>query len=156
LIIRANPKYNLHDDIWCLFYLEDAIQYFVEANNRRMNEGLGHLQHSFVAFLMHLLPQTRILLQYLLHEQQQQQQQMNVMRSGGSVGGANFAYNVLSSSGITVSYHAHKLDSSSSSSNSFHFSNITNNGGGPPPALSNSHYRTIGTIDQHFQQILSR
>jgi hypothetical protein len=115
-----------------------------------MNEGLGHLQHSFVAFLMHLLPQTRILLQYHIHEQQQQQQQINAIKSGGS----NFAFNVLSS-GITISYHAHKLDSSSPS-NSFHFSNFANNGGGPPPALSNSHYRTIGTIDQHFQQILSR
>jgi hypothetical protein len=27
---------------------------------------------------------------------------------------------------------------------------------GPPAALNNSQYRTIGTLDQNFQQILSR
>jgi hypothetical protein len=27
---------------------------------------------------------------------------------------------------------------------------------GPPPAASESHYQTIGTLDQHFERIISK
>ena len=75
LIIRANPKFNIPEDIWCLFYVEEAIQFFVD-QMRRATEPITSLHMSFGAFLMHLLPQTRILFQYLQHEQAYQQVNM--------------------------------------------------------------------------------
>jgi hypothetical protein len=113
LIIRANAKFNIPEDIWCLFYMEDAMNYFLEQQRRNLESAVtpvvssssassssssnsSLLQSSFGAFLMQLLPQTRILFQYLQHEQayqqvnmrQQQQQshhlpfQFNSMQSG--------------------------------------------------------------------------
>jgi hypothetical protein len=82
LIIRANQKFNIPHDIWCLFYLEDAIQHFLEQvhhntnlepnsnnNNNNHNSLPSSLQLSFGSFLMYLLPQTKLLFQYLQHEQ---------------------------------------------------------------------------------------
>jgi hypothetical protein len=86
LIIRANQKFNIPHDIWCLFYLEDAIQHFLEQvhqstnqehnsnnNNNNLNSPPSSLQLSFGSFLMYLLPQTKLLFQYLQHEQAFQQ-----------------------------------------------------------------------------------
>lgn len=142
LIIRANPKFNIQEDIWCLFYVEDAINYFLE-QLRRSTEAMNSLQMSFGAFLVHLLPQTRILFQYLQHEQAYQQVNMRQMHNP-------FQLNSLAS-GITVSYYAHRTEGT----NSFNPLQTVSETG-PPSALNNSQYRTIGTLDQNFQQILAK
>lgn len=99
---------------------------------------------SFGAFLVHLLPQTRILYQYLQHEQAYQQVNMRQQHH------MPFQFNSMQS-GITISYYSHRTEGLA----------ISNplqsvNESGPPAALNTSHYRTIGTLDQNFQQILSR
>jgi hypothetical protein len=190
LIIRANAKFNIPEDIWCLFYMEDATNYFLEQQRRNLESAVppvvvsssssssssnsSLLQSSFGAFLMQLLPQTRILFQYLQHEQayqqvnmrQQQQQshhlpfQFNSMQSGNHFG-FSFLFSSLFHSinvfilfyrlGIAISYYSHRTEGMNSS-NPLQVISET----GPPAALNNSQYRTIGTLDQNFQQILSR
>jgi hypothetical protein len=146
------------EDIWCLFYLEDAVNYFMETlslQRRSSGEGGGvssssfsAFDTSFAAFLVHLLPQTRILLQYLHHQQQQQQQQASFLATASSVTGS-FSF---PSPTITISYHSHRVDNSTGSL----VSSVNPLDNGPPQPVTNSFYRTIGTIDQDFQRILSR
>jgi hypothetical protein len=97
-ILRANAKFGIPEDIWCLFYMEDTMNYFLE-QQKNCSSASTSLQMSFAAFLMHLLPQTRVLFQYLQHEQavnsmRQQQQptqahhlpfQFNSIQSGNSL-----------------------------------------------------------------------
>jgi hypothetical protein len=157
MIIRANTKYHITEDIWCLFYLEDAVNYFMETLSlQRKSGGEGSsaassssFDTSFAAFLVHLLPQTRILLQYLHHQQQQQQQQATFLGTTSSSITGSFSF---PSPTITISYHSHRVDNTAGSL----ASSVNPLDNGPPQPVTNSFYRTIGTIDQDFQRILSR
>lgn len=97
LIIRANAKFNIQEDIWCVFYLEDAVHFFLE-QIRRSPEPLSSLQMSFSAFLLYLLPQTRILYQYLQHEQAYQQVNLRQGQHPSHQQAHPFQFNNMSSS----------------------------------------------------------
>lgn len=67
LIVRANPKYNISEDLWCLYYPEDALEQFSHHLNNLANSGQqsNPLDYSFAAFLCTLLPQTRDIFRHL-------------------------------------------------------------------------------------------
>ncbi len=67
LIVRANPKYNIAEDLWCLYYPEDAMEQFSNHLNNLANSGQqsNPLDYSFAAFLCTLLPQTRDIFRHL-------------------------------------------------------------------------------------------
>jgi hypothetical protein len=67
LIVRANPKYNIPEDLWCLYYPEDAMEQFSHhlANLSNSGQPSNPLDYSFAAFLCTLLPQTREIFRHL-------------------------------------------------------------------------------------------
>jgi hypothetical protein len=75
LIIRANPKYNIHEDLWCLYYPDDAVEQFTTqlTNMSSASQQPSPLDFSFAAFLCTLLPQTRDIMRNMQQHQQQQQ-----------------------------------------------------------------------------------
>lgn len=136
LIVRANPKYNIHEDLWCLYYPDDAVEQF---SNVLSNMGHGtNLDYSFAAFLSQLLPQTREVLRLLKGDTNQQ----NFAQYGSNA--------QQSTSIITIGYYAHQMESGS---NPF----LAVSQMGPPSAPSgSSQYRTLGNMDHPFHQILSK
>lgn len=109
-IIRANSKYQIYEDLWCLYYPEDINQQFIDrgqqllqyhqqqqaggtASNHVM---MANIQLSFAAFLAQLFPQLQTILLQMIQQhyqpQQQQQQQMNGFAS--SLGKTNY-YHII-------------------------------------------------------------
>lgn len=153
LILRANPHYGIVEDLWCLYYPDDALQQFV--TSMQMYNPNDTLAQSFIAYLMQLLPQTRCLMPFLVPDPQNSQ----------SPGGANWR------GPVTISYYAHRITANTASTPSAANNNAMNgNNGdgsgnplqwvaqqGPPAApASGQQYRTLGSIDQNCHLILSR
>lgn len=127
LIVRANKNLGIFEDVWCLYYPEDALQYF--ATQATSAFGQQNLNSSFAAFLFQLLPQTRVLMRYLRTDQ-----------AVASPWGVDPDQPI-----ITIGYYAHAADANSAAQL------------GPPPAPTSAfQYRTIGTLDQTFHQLISR
>lgn len=107
------------------------------------------LAQSFAAYLMQLLPQLRILMQYLAP-------------NGQSIGGAGAGAGAGSGGGfwqghITVSYFAHIHAATTATATGSEIAGGNASSLGPPPApISMQQYRTLGSADQNAHLLLSR
>lgn len=150
MVVRANAQYGIVEDLWCLYYPDDALQQFLAT--AQQYDAQDRLAQSFAAYLMQLLPQTRQLMKYLLPP-----------GTGADAAAASSFWQ----GPMTVSYYSHTFFPGSSSTTNtpttHHISNSLGNSQqhcstmGPPLApTSMQMYRTLGSIDQNAHLLLSK
>jgi hypothetical protein len=143
LVVRANAQYGLTEDLWCLYYPDDAMQQFLAT--AQQYDAHDRLAQSFAAYLMQLLPQLRSLMKYLTP-------------AGGGGGGSDDS-TPLWQGPVTVSYfaHVHAQSATGQGLAPAGLGAASVAGLGPPPApISMQQYRTLGSLDQNAHLLLSR